>query len=185
MQACNISWYHQMTTDETPPKKAIQTWKDHFVNVLRGTADKFPMHLWCQLIPQMEHQLWLLIQTNSNPKVSTYIHLYGPHNYNAEPFVPIGMQALVHDKLQRRQSFAQHCSKGWVLGTSHEHYRCWRVWMKYTRAVRTSATVFFKHKYITAPTMTPANVITAATNRLTEAIKQNSKEVGTRDDQTQ
>ena len=27
-------------------KKAIQKWKDHFIAVLSGTADKFPLHLW-------------------------------------------------------------------------------------------------------------------------------------------
>ena len=27
-------------------EKSIQTWKDHFVSVLRGTAEIFPLHLW-------------------------------------------------------------------------------------------------------------------------------------------
>ena len=63
-------------------KKAIQTWKDHFVAVLSGTADNFPIHLWCQIIPQMERQLILLSQSNSNPKISTYAHLHGHHDYN-------------------------------------------------------------------------------------------------------
>ena len=26
-------------------KKALQTWKDHFIGVLSGTADTFPLHL--------------------------------------------------------------------------------------------------------------------------------------------
>eukprot|EP00804_Cyclotella_cryptica_P009373 CCRYP_018077-RA/>CCRYP_018077-RA protein AED:0.09 eAED:0.09 QI:0/0/0/1/1/1/2/0/1069 len=66
-------------------KKAIQTWKDHFVAVLSGTSDKFPLHLWCQLIPHMERQLNLLRQSNANPRISAYAHLYGPHDYNASP----------------------------------------------------------------------------------------------------
>ena len=82
-------------------EKAMQTWKDHFVSVLSGTANNFPLHLWCQLIPQMERQLNLLQQLNANPKVSAYAHIYGPHNYNMTPFVPIGMEALVHDKPNR------------------------------------------------------------------------------------
>ncbi len=41
-------------------EKAIQTWKDHFVAVLSGTADDLPLHLWCQLLPQTERQLCLL-----------------------------------------------------------------------------------------------------------------------------
>ena len=156
-------------------EKAIQTWKDHFIAALSGTADDFPLHLWCQVIPQMEKQLCLLRQTNINPKISTYAHLYGPHNYNALPFVPIGMQALVHDKPQRRKSFAQHCTKGWVIETSPEHYRCWKVWTKDTRSTRISGTMFFKHKYITSPTATPADIVTAAAHNLADALRNNVK----------
>ena len=156
-------------------EKAIQTWKDHFIAALSGTADDFPLHLWCQVIPQMEKQLCLLRQTNINPKISTYAHLYGPHNYNAVPFVPIGMQALVHDKPQRRKSFAQHCTKGWVIETSPEHYRCWKVWTKDTRSTRISGTMFFKHKYITSPTATPADIVTAAAHNLADALRNNVK----------
>ena len=88
MKACGITPRHQVLDNEisaayktaittsnmtyqlVPPddhrrniaEKAIQTWKDHFVSTLSGTADNFPLHLWCQLIPQMEHQLNLLRQ---------------------------------------------------------------------------------------------------------------------------
>jgi hypothetical protein len=30
--------------------------------------------------------------------MSAYAHLYGQHDYNKHPFVPIGMEALIHDK---------------------------------------------------------------------------------------
>jgi hypothetical protein len=41
-------------------EKAIQTFKDHFVSVLSGCAPTFPLHLRCQLLPQVEWQLLLL-----------------------------------------------------------------------------------------------------------------------------
>jgi hypothetical protein len=41
-------------------KKAIQTFKDHFIGVLSGCAASMPIHLWCQLLPQIERQLLLL-----------------------------------------------------------------------------------------------------------------------------
>jgi hypothetical protein len=154
-------------------EKAIQTWKDHFIAALSGTADKFPLHLWCQTLPQMERQLNLLRQSHTNPKISAYAQLYGHHDYNALPFVPIGMEALVHDKPSRRSSFAQHCTKGWVLGTSPEHYRCYKVWSNTSRATRISATVFFKHKYITNPTVTPADAIIAAAANLAHTLNNN------------
>ena len=61
-------------------EKAIQTWKDHFVGILSRTFDAFPLHLWCQVLPQMERQLLLLRQSNTNPKISAYAHVYGQHN---------------------------------------------------------------------------------------------------------
>jgi len=44
-------------------EKAIQTFKDHFIGVLSGCAKNMPMHLWCQLLPQVERQLLLLRQS--------------------------------------------------------------------------------------------------------------------------
>ena len=76
----------------------IQTWKNHFVGVLSGTAATFPLHLWCQATPQAERQLMLFSMSNVNPKISSYTHVYGKHDHNAKPFVPIGMESLVHDK---------------------------------------------------------------------------------------
>ena len=168
-----------MTYELVPPdnhrrnlaKKAIQTWKDHFVGVLSGTADTFPLHLWCQAIPQAERQLLLLQQSNIHPHLSAYAHVYGPHNYDAHPFVPIGMETLVHEKPKRRKTFAEHCKKGFVLGTSFEHYRAWTMWMNDTRATRVSGTVFHKHKYISTPAVTPADAVIAAAGRLANALQ--------------
>ncbi len=55
--------------------------------------------------------------------MSAYVHVYqGQHDYNKHPFVPIGMELLVHVKLHKRQTYAQHCNKGYVVGTLFEHY---------------------------------------------------------------
>eukprot|EP00804_Cyclotella_cryptica_P019261 CCRYP_006150-RA/>CCRYP_006150-RA protein AED:0.40 eAED:0.40 QI:0/-1/0/1/-1/1/1/0/248 len=130
----------------------------------------------------MERQLNLLRQSNANPKISAYAHLYGPHDYNAAPFVPLGMEALVHDKPHRRKTYAQHCSRGWIIGTSTEHYRCWKIWSPTTRSTRIAATVFFKHKYLTNPSVTPTDALIAAAANLAHIIKHNAKaqHVGTK-----
>jgi hypothetical protein len=44
-------------------EKAIQTFKDHFIGILSGCSPTFPLHLWCQLLPQVEWQLLLLCQS--------------------------------------------------------------------------------------------------------------------------
>jgi hypothetical protein len=109
-------------------KKAIQTFKDHFVGVLSGYAPTFPMQLWCQLLLQVEWQLLLLQQSQLHPNLSAYAQVYGHHNYNKHPFVPIKMETLVHNKSHKRQTYAEHCKKVFVLGTSTEHYQCWKFW---------------------------------------------------------
>ena len=169
----------RMTYELVPPEehrrniaeKAIQTFKDHFIGVLSGCAKSMPMHLWCQLLPQVERQLLLLRQSAVNPGMSAYAHVYqGQHDYNKHPFVPIGMEALVHEKPHKRRSFAQHCKKGYVLGTSFEHYRCQTVWMVDSHNRRTSGAVWFKHKYLTHPSVTPADRITAAIGGLAKTL---------------
>ena len=90
-------------------ERPIQTWKDHFVGVLSGTAYTFPLHLWCQIIHQVERQLLLLQQCCIKPKNSAYAHVYGAHDYNSEPFFPIGMETLVHDK-PKKITLAEHCN---------------------------------------------------------------------------
>jgi hypothetical protein len=82
-------------------KKAIQSFKDHFVGVLSGCAPTFSMHLWCQLLLQVERHL-LLCQSQPHPNLSAYAHFYGHHDYNKHPFIPIRMEALVQDKPHKR-----------------------------------------------------------------------------------
>ena len=81
------------------------------------------------------------------------------------------MGTLVHDKPKRCRTFAEHCSKGFVLGTFFDHYRAWTMWMKVTRSTRVSATVFHKRKHLTPPTVTPADRVLAAAQKLSEEIK--------------
>ena len=35
-------------------EKSIKFCKEHFITILRGAAITFPLHLWCQVIPQAE-----------------------------------------------------------------------------------------------------------------------------------
>ena len=70
-----------------------------------------------------------------------------------------------------RKSWRAHKITGWYLGTSWEHYRNHKIVCKDTRAERISPTVFFKHKYLTMPTMTPADALLKAGTYLTTALQ--------------
>jgi hypothetical protein len=127
------------------------------------------MHLWCQIFPQIECQLLLLRQSKANPNISAYAHVYGHHNYNRHPFVPIGMKALVNDQPHKRRSFAQHCRKAFVLGPSTKHYRCWKFWSVTTHMPR-MGTAFFKLKYLTNPVVTPEDRVIEAAGAFARAL---------------
>ena len=66
--------YHQRNAAEV----AIMNSKAHFLSVLAGSADDFPMQLWDRLLTQTETTLNLLRQSNATPTVSAYTHLNGP-----------------------------------------------------------------------------------------------------------
>jgi hypothetical protein len=70
-------------------KKAIQTFKDHFIAILCGTDKAFPLNLWDRLLPQAEHTLNMLRPARMTPTISAYAYLWGQHDYN---ICPIRMQ---------------------------------------------------------------------------------------------
>ena len=51
-----------------------------------------------------------------------------------------------------------------------EHYRCHKIWVKDTESIRIGNTVFFKHKYLAMPTVTPADALLIAADNLTTAL---------------
>ncbi len=140
------------------------------VSVLGGCSPTMPMHLWCQLLPQIECQLLLLCQSKTNPNILAYAHVYGHQDYNCHPFVPIGIKALIHNRPRKRHLFAQHCRKAFVLGTSTKHYWCWKFWLVTMHATRISDAAFFKHKYLTNPMVTPEDRVIAAAGALARAL---------------
>ena len=81
------------------------------------------------------------------------------------------METLVHDKTKIRGTFAENCSKAFVLGNAFENYCSWIMWMKDTRSTKILATVFQKHKYITNPDITPKDWVISATGKLADSLK--------------
>ena len=80
---------------------AIRNFKSHFLSILAGTAESFPLHLWDRLLPQTEITLNLLRQSNATPTVSAYAHLSGPFDYNKMPLAPMGCKVQIHKKTDK------------------------------------------------------------------------------------
>ena len=77
---------------------ANRNFKAHFLSVLAGVADDFPLTLWDHLLPQTEITLNLLRQSNATPIVFAHAHFSGPFDYNKMPFALMGCAAQIHEK---------------------------------------------------------------------------------------
>jgi hypothetical protein len=159
-------------------ERAIQTFKGRFISVLSGVPNSFPINQWDELLPQTVLTLNLLRQSNVVPNISAWAYHNGSFDYNRIPIAPMGCEVQFHIKPARRKSFGEHSEDGFYLRTSEEHYRTHVVFVKKTRSKRLADTVFFKHHYITQPTVTPADAIVNAYNKLRQTIQgiQHSKD---------
>ncbi len=135
---------------------AIRNFKAHFLSVLAGVANGFPPSLWDCLLPQTEITINLIRQSNATPNVSAYAHLSGLFDYNKMLLAPMGCEAQVHKKTDKRGTWAHHLVDGWYLFTSPEHYRTHNCHIMHTKSERLSYTIQFQHKRITNPTITHA-----------------------------
>jgi hypothetical protein len=151
---------------------AIRNFKAHFLSMLAGAAKDFPPSLWDRLLPQTEITLNLLRQSNATPTFSAYAHLCGPFNYNKMPLAPMGCAVQVHEKTDKRGTWAYHSVDRWYLSTSPKHYRTHRCGhIKATKSEQVSDTVYFSHKNITRPTIAHADKVMNAIAECAKAIK--------------
>jgi hypothetical protein len=77
-------------------EKAIQVFKAHFISILCSADKAFPLHLWDRLLRQAKHALNMLWTSQMTPSDSAYGYLWGEHNYNANPFAPLGCKVEAH-----------------------------------------------------------------------------------------
>ena len=100
---------HRRNTAE----KAVQIFKDHFIAVLCGTDENFPMKLWYQLLPHAEVQLHMLQKSRTTPKISVFSHLYGQHNFDATPFGILGSKIELHITAKQQKTWDTRTKTGY------------------------------------------------------------------------
>jgi hypothetical protein len=128
---------NRMTHKLVPPdchcrniaKRAIQTFKNHFVSILSGVDNRFPLSLWCHLMQPAELTINLLQQSKVAPKVSMYAHVHGQHNYMKCPFAPLGCAVMAHIKPKNRQSWDAHADTCFNIRTAMEHHQCFHFYI--------------------------------------------------------
>jgi hypothetical protein len=84
----------------------------------------------------------------------------------------------MHESTNRRRAWNVHSLNGWYLGTSDKHYWCYMIYCTKTRAERISDTVFFQHRYLMQPVVTPADAMIKAMGDLHGILKKNSNNIG-------
>ena len=102
-------------------KKAIDTWKFHFLAGLSGLDPNFPMHLWCLLLPQATQTLNLLQLSLINPRLLAEAQLNGVFDYNRTSMAPPGIKFLIHETLQQRRTWDFHGKEGYNIVMSPLH----------------------------------------------------------------
>ena len=102
-----------------------------------GCDETFSMREWHRLLPQMELTLNLLRQSNVRPNISAQAYVQGViHDYNRMPLAPLGCSTQCFVGPENRASFGEHSIDSWYIGTSDEHYRCYKVFAKATKMER-------------------------------------------------
>ena len=142
-EKCNANYQSVLpnTHQNNAAKRAISTFKAHFLAIPAGVAPDFPRNLWDLLLPQTELTLSLLRQATLEPSRSAWSYFHGPFNYNATPIGPLGCDIIAPKKTGTRHSWDFHGAAGWNVGVALQHYRCHTVVAKATRAAQVSDTV--------------------------------------------
>ncbi|KAL7488193.1 hypothetical protein ACHAW6_013779, partial [Cyclotella cf. meneghiniana] len=78
--------------------RTIETFKGHFIAILSGVDNIFPINEWDSLIPQLSFTLILLWNSNIAPKISVYAYHHGPFDYDRMPLVPLCCAVQFHVK---------------------------------------------------------------------------------------
>jgi hypothetical protein len=108
-------------------KKAIQTFKAHFISILCGIDKSFPLQLWCQLLRQAKHTLNILRPLRMMPTILAYNHMWGQYVNNANPFAPLGCKVEAYLYPSIWETWAPHSAGGYYIGNLFKHYQCHEV----------------------------------------------------------
>jgi hypothetical protein len=112
----------------------------------------------------------MLRPVGMTPSVSAYAYLRGQHDYNSNPFAPLGCKVKAHVTPGACKTWAPHTASGYYIGNAWEHYPCHEVYISDTKSIHMCLPVFFKHKYLTMPSLTLLDALIHAADNLTDAI---------------
>ena len=107
-------------------ERLIRIVKDHLISTYATADPAFPIKYWDEH-EQPEATLNLLRSSRMNPHRSAYEQLRGPFPWNSKIIAPWGMRICAYESPATRPAFGQRCTKGFLLGYSPRHHRCWKI----------------------------------------------------------
>ena len=134
-------------------------------------TQRFPLHLWCRILPQASVTLNLLRPSRTNPTLSAHAQLYVLFDFNATIFAPLGTKVIVHLKPTIRRIWAPRGQDGWYIDRAKDHYRCYNIYIPETRAVIQPDTVEFLPHNCKMPFLSSAKNATIAATELIHALR--------------
>lgn len=154
-------------------ESTIRNFKNHFISIIAGVHNNFPLNLWDDILEQT------LITFNSlkpyaiNPKISAYHGIYGQqYDFIRHPLAPIGTKVLCYESPPNRSSWASHGVDGFYIGPALSHEKCYKIYISNTKSLRITNTVAWFPHDVTMPGSDPTSLLHAAITDLTSNIKQ-------------
>ena len=101
---------------------------------------------------------------------------------NANPYAPMGCKVEAHIVPEQRETWAPHTATRYYIRNAPHHYQSHNIYIPEMKGTMTCEMVFFKHKYLTMPTLTTVDALIWEADSLEEAIDRKNPAPGmTRD----
>ena len=117
-------------------ERAVRTAKNHLIAGWCSMDKDFPMSQWHNTLEQAELTLNLLRGSRINPKLSAWEQIHGRYDFNRTPIAPPGVRVTAFEHPDQRKTWAPHAVDGWYTCFTMESYRCYKIYVKATRAIR-------------------------------------------------
>jgi hypothetical protein len=160
-------------------ERAIQTFKNRFIDSLGTTDSEFPVQLWDKLAPQVQDCINLIRRSRISPNKFAYETLEGPYDWNRYPLAPLGTRAIIFEDSDTRASWAPHGLDAWYLGPSKDHYRCHIYYVPETKGYRVSGSAELFPQHCREPTYSPDSHVKELSTELQENIANVRRKVHT------
>jgi hypothetical protein len=152
-------------------KRAIATFKEHFIVGLATVNRNCPLQLWDEFLHQFKLTLNLIHFSRRDPSKSANKEVHGHYDFNKTPIVPIGTKGLVYNNPTVRASWVPHGTDSFYVGTAPKHYWCLQFYMPTTRQCCILDTWRLYQSHCTIPTISTADLLVLAACNVLQTLQ--------------